>query len=108
MQLADLEFQSGKVTSPLPEEERDALLAELDGWSIEQGRLLTRTFKFDDFAGALAFTNRVGELAETYNHHPEIVLEYGKVTVKWWTHTAGGIAINDFLLARETNGACGK
>jgi len=84
MKLAELEFQSGKVTEPLPPAERD------------------------DFAAALDFTNRVGELAERYNHHPEIVLEYGKVTVKWWTHTAGGVAANDCLLARETSALYGR
>jgi len=105
MKLADLEFQDGKVETPLPETAREALLAELDGWSVEAGKMLSRTFSFDNFVDALAFTNRIGDLAENYIHHPELLLEFGKPAVKWWTHTAGGIANNDFLLARETNAA---
>ncbi len=102
MELKDLEFQAGIINSALPEDERAALLSELNGWQ-EDGKLLTRTFAFANFVEALEFANRVGDLAESFDHHPEIVLEYGKATVKWWTHTADGIASNDFLLARETS-----
>ena len=102
MELKDLEFQPGIIKTALPAADRAALLGALDGWQ-EDGKLLTRTFTFENFVSALEFTNRVGELAESFDHHPEIVLEYGKATVKWWTHTADGIASNDFLLARETS-----
>lgn len=104
MTLSELTFENGEIRQALGAAERDALLDELHGWRTEDdSKLLVRTFTFDTFVDALAFTNKVGELAEHYNHHPEIVLEYGKATVKWWTHTANGIASNDFLLARETS-----
>lgn len=102
MKLAELTFQSGEITEPIATGDRDALLDELDGWSLE-GKMIARTFTFDNFVQALEFVNRVGDLAEEYQHHPEILLEYGKATVKWWTHTANGVAANDFLLARETS-----
>ncbi len=64
---------------------------------------LERTFKFPNFAEALAFTNRVGQLAEEEDHHPTILTEWGKVTVTWWTHTVKGLHRNDFIMAAKTD-----
>jgi 4a-hydroxytetrahydrobiopterin dehydratase len=64
---------------------------------------LERTFKFKDFAQALAFTNKVGELAESEGHHPAILTEWGKVTVAWWTHKIKGLHQNDFAMAAKTD-----
>lgn len=66
---------------------------------------LERTFSFKDFARALAFTNRVGGLAEEQGHHPLIVTEWGKVTVDWWTHAIHGLHRNDFVMASKTDKA---
>lgn len=74
-----------------------------DGWSEVDGAL-ERTFAFKDFREALAFVNRVGELAETENHHPDIAIHYNRVTLRWWTHTAGGITDRDRELAEKTSG----
>jgi 4a-hydroxytetrahydrobiopterin dehydratase len=60
-------------------------------------------FTFNDFAGALAFTNRVGALAEAEGHHPAILTEWGKVTVTWWTHAISGLHRNDFIAAAKTD-----
>jgi 4a-hydroxytetrahydrobiopterin dehydratase len=64
---------------------------------------LERSFPFEDFAGALAFTNRVGALAESMGHHPAILTEWGKVTVTWWTHKIEGLHRNDFISAHRTD-----
>jgi len=64
---------------------------------------LTREFSFKNFAQALAFSNRVGELAEAENHHPAILTEWGKVTVTWWTHKIRGLHQNDLILAARTD-----
>ena len=64
---------------------------------------LERLFKFPDFAQALAFTNRVGALAEAEGHHPALLTEWGKVTVTWWTHKIKGLHRNDFILAARTD-----
>jgi 4a-hydroxytetrahydrobiopterin dehydratase len=74
-----------------------------DVWSEIDGAL-ERTFQFDDFVAALAFVNRVGELAEAENHHPDIAIHYNRVTLRWWTHTAGGITDRDRDLAEKTSG----
>lgn len=73
-------------------------LVERDG--IQQ---LERVFRFPDFAGALAFTNRVGALAEEEGHHPSLLIEWGRVTVTWWTHKIHGLHRNDFVMAAKTD-----
>ena len=74
-----------------------------EGWSEVDGAL-ERTFQLESFVQALAFVNRVGELAEAENHHPDIAIHYNRVTLRWWTHTAGGITDRDRDLAEKTSG----
>ena len=88
----------------------DAEAAELHpqvaGWRMVERdgiRRLERAFTFANFAEALAFTNKVGVLAETSGHHPALLTEWGKVTVTWWTHKIGGLHRNDFVMARKTD-----
>jgi 4a-hydroxytetrahydrobiopterin dehydratase len=73
-----------------------------EGWSEVDGAL-ERTFELADFREALAFVNRVGELAESENHHPHIAIDYKRVTLRWWTHSAGGITDRDVALARRSS-----
>jgi 4a-hydroxytetrahydrobiopterin dehydratase len=81
-------------------DEVEPYMKQLDpGWQVVDTQKIVRTFGFADFAGALAFTNRVGELAEHQGHHPDIHLSWGKVTVELWTHKIGGLHLNDFILA---------
>src|SRR5215472_5599349 len=93
---------------PADEEEIASYLAQLPGWMVvEVGGIkhLTRSFAFDNFVHALAFTNRVGELAEEEGHHPALLTEWGKATVTWWTHKIGGLHRNDFIMAAKTDQA---
>jgi 4a-hydroxytetrahydrobiopterin dehydratase len=78
-------------------------VAAPESWSEVDGAL-ERTFSFADFAEALAFVNRVGKLAESENHHPDIRIDYSRVTLRWWTHTADGITDRDRELAAQTDG----
>jgi 4a-hydroxytetrahydrobiopterin dehydratase len=83
------------------------LMPQLAGWQVKDvdgEKRLEREFKRKDFADALAFTNRIGEIAEKEDHHPRIVTEWGKVTVQWWTHKVGGLHQNDFIMAARTDG----
>jgi 4a-hydroxytetrahydrobiopterin dehydratase len=77
-------------------------VTEADGWNENEGAL-ERTFTFGNFREALDFVNRVGELAEAENHHPDIAISYNRVTLRWWTHTAGGITDRDRELAAKTS-----
>ncbi len=88
----------------------DAQIAELrpqvPEWQIverEGTKRLERTFGFDNFAQALAFTNKVGKQAEEEGHHPALLTEWGRVTVTWWTHKIGGLHQNDFVMAARTD-----
>jgi 4a-hydroxytetrahydrobiopterin dehydratase len=84
--------------------ELDRLAGELKpGWRIVDGHHLERDFKFQDFRGALAFTNRVGELAEAQNHHPDIYLAWGKVKLTLWTHKVDGLTESDFVFAAKVD-----
>jgi len=76
-------------------------MATPDGWS-EVDDALQREFTFDDFRAAIAFVNRVADLAEEANHHPDISVSYNRVTLRWWTHTAGGITDRDRELAERS------
>jgi 4a-hydroxytetrahydrobiopterin dehydratase len=76
-------------------------MTESDAWT-ENEEALERTFSFKDFRAALDFVNRVGELAEGENHHPDIAIHYNRVTLRWWTHTAGGITDRDRELAARS------
>lgn len=73
-----------------------------EGWT-EANDALERTFELPSFLDALAFVNRVGELAEAEDHHPDIAISYRTVTLRWWTHTAGGVTDRDRALAEKTN-----
>jgi len=88
-------------TPPLDAAAVARLLPRVPGWAAPEGRRLEREFRFRDFAAALAFVNRVGALAEAEDHHPDIRLSWGKVGVVLWTHAAGGLTENDFILAAK-------
>jgi 4a-hydroxytetrahydrobiopterin dehydratase len=91
---------SGHVVIPLATIVDTAVVAT-EVWSEVDGAL-ERTFQFRDFVESLAFVNRVGELAEAENHHPDIAIHYNRVTLRWWTHTAGGITDRDRELAEKS------
>jgi 4a-hydroxytetrahydrobiopterin dehydratase len=73
-----------------------------EGWTERDGAL-EREFVFDSFREAIAFVNRLADLAESENHHPDIAISYKRVTVRWTTHSAGGITDHDRDLAVRTD-----
>lgn len=73
-------------------------------WETRQNpERLVKTFRFANFQEAMVFANRVAELAEAKGHHPRLTVECGRVTVEWWTHSAGGITEKDREMARLTD-----
>ncbi len=95
-------------TPPLPPAQVQALLGELDDWTLEQEFHLTKLFTFPDFAMALNFVNQVGEIAEQQQHHPDIYLAWGTVRVEVWTHKIRGLTESDFILAAKVDAALPK
>ena len=74
-------------------------LKQVQGWELLQEMKITKSFKFPNFRKALEFTDRVGELAESEGHHPDIFLSWGKVKIELSTHAVKGLSENDFILA---------
>ena len=105
--LKDMRCESCRRGAPtVTAEEMRTLLPEVRHWQVEEeGGVprLVRVFEFPDFSAALEFTNRVGAVAEEQQHHPLVTTEWGRVTVKWWTHKIGGIHRNDFIMAAKTD-----
>ncbi|MGI8670700.1 MAG: 4a-hydroxytetrahydrobiopterin dehydratase [Aridibacter sp.] len=86
----------------LSEEEIKDNLKELNDWKVE-GKLLKRSFKFENFAEALEFVNKVGEIAEKADHHPDITFGWGYADIELTTHDTGGLTQNDFDVAKKTD-----
>ncbi len=88
----------------------DAQIAEFQPqvpeWQVREVdgiKRLERVFKLKNFVEAIAFTDKVGLIAEKEGHHPLIITEYGRVTVNWWTHVIKGLHKNDFIMAAKTD-----
>lgn len=92
----------------LTEEELAAGLAELGGWKREDDKWIVRTYLFPSFPEAVAFVNRIAEIAERMNHHPFIAIEYRRVTIRLTTWHAGGLTRLDLEAARAYDRAAGE
>ena len=84
----------------LRKEEAENLLKQTPGWVLEENKI-KKVFKFKSFVEAIKFVNKVAELAEKEGHHPDITINYSRVTVVLWTHAIGGLSQNDFILAAK-------
>ena len=74
------------------------------GWSLIGQHHLEKLYTFKNFAEALKFTNKIGELAEAQDHHPDIYLAWGKVKITLWSHSVDGLTESDFVLAAKIEG----
>lgn len=88
---------------PLRGQAVEELKAQLDGWQVVVEHHLSKSFNFPDFAEALLFVNRLGQLAEAEGHHPDVFLSWGRVRVDIWTHAIDGLTESDFILAAKTD-----
>jgi 4a-hydroxytetrahydrobiopterin dehydratase len=106
-ELKNEECEACRIGAPtLSAAEIQNLSRQVPEWQVVEvkgEKQLHRRFRFADFAGALAFTNRVGGIAEASGHHPAILTEWGSVEVRWWTHKIKGLHRNDFVMAAKTD-----
>ena len=86
---------------PMSADQVQAYLGKVPGWGVEKNHHLVKSYPFPDFLSALAFVNKIGELAEQQAHHPDIYLAWGMVRVQIWTHKIDGLAESDFILAAK-------
>ncbi len=105
--LTEQKCEACSAKAPLATKEQIAELSQqVPEWHIVEiagVQQLKRVFKFKNFKQALAFTNKVGALAEEEGHHPVIITEWGEVVVFWWSHIIGGLHVNDFVTAAKTD-----
>lgn len=87
---------------PLTIQEAETLMKDIHGWELAGGaKQIEKEFKFKDFKSALAFANKVGDIAEAEGHHPDLTVKWGSVRVELSTHAIGGLSVNDFILAAK-------
>lgn len=105
--LGDSTCEACRAGAPAVTEEQIAELApqvpDWDHTSVNGVPRLHRTFEFEGWMPAVEFTNKLAQAAESNGHHPLIKLEWGRVTVSWWTHKIGGLHKNDFIMAAKTD-----
>ena len=84
----------------LTDAEVSSAIQDLKGWELKNGEIV-KTFKFESFIDAISFVNEVADLADELDHHPDMLIQYNKVTLTLSTHSAGGLTDKDFFLASE-------
>ena len=90
----------------LGESEINDLMNQIPSWSVieeAESKKLVCSFAFINYEDSVSFANKIATLAEEEDHHPEILLEWGKVTVSWWSHKIKGLHKNDFICAAKTD-----
>jgi len=101
--LADLKCSPvDKNSKPMLRSEAQSKLTELPGWELGQSAI-TREYKFKDFVEAMAFVDKIANIANAEDHHPDIYISYNRVKVELSTHKIGGLSINDFIVAAKIN-----
>ena len=93
-------YESGGI--PLTEEEAKKILVKTPDWKLT-GYKIEREFVFKNFVDAMNFVNKVGDIAESEGHHPDIHIHWNKVTLELWTHSMNGLSENDFIVAAKVN-----
>ncbi len=106
-ELVGMTCEACQVGAPkVTQEEIEQLKPQIPDWDlveVDDIDRLERTYTFPNFVEAIAFTNRVGDLAESEGHHPALLTEWGSVKVAWWTHKIRGLHRNDFIMAAKTD-----
>ena len=104
--LASNTCEACRIDAPLvSDDEVSILINEIEGWDlINDGiKKLKKEFSFSNYSDSVDFSNKVADMADKEDHHPQIILEWGKVTVIWWSHKIKGLHKNDFICAAKTN-----
>ena len=95
-----------EIGAPLvPHDQQMELLNDLDGWIIDTLDIsrLIKEFKLNNYEQSIRFANLIADLAESQDHHPKITLEWGCVSIEWWSHKIKGLHMNDFICAAKSD-----
>ena len=104
--LSSQSCEACQIDAPkVPQDQIQILLSEINGWVLieEPINKIQKVFSFKSYKDSVDFSNKVASLADAEDHHPQIVLEWGKVTVIWWSHKIEGLHKNDFICAAKTD-----
>ena len=104
--LASGSCEACRIDAPIvSDDEASLLIKEIEGWDlINDGiKKLKKEFSFSNYIDSVDFLNKIAYMGEQEDHHPQIILEWGKVTVIWWSHKIKGLHKNDFICAAKTN-----
>lgn len=104
--LSSQSCEACQIDAPkVPQDQIQILLSEINGWVLidEPINKIQKVFSFKSYKDSVDFSNKVASLADDEDHHPQIVLEWGKVTVIWWSHKIEGLHKNDFICAAKTD-----
>ena len=104
--LSSQSCEACQIDAPkVPQDQIQILLSEIKGWVLieEPINKIKKIFSFKNYKDSVDFSNKVASLADDEDHHPQIVLEWGKVTVIWWSHKIEGLHKNDFICAAKTD-----
>ncbi|MDC0173189.1 4a-hydroxytetrahydrobiopterin dehydratase [Gammaproteobacteria bacterium] len=95
-----------KGASTLSIDEKTEYMSQLPGWqmiSVDTIEQLYKSYPFKSFNAAMAFANKISIIAEQCDHHPRLSIEWAKLSVYWWSHSIGGLHINDLVMAAKTD-----
>jgi 4a-hydroxytetrahydrobiopterin dehydratase len=104
--LTSSSCEACRIDAPIvSDDEASLLIKEIEGWDIINDGIkkLKKEFSFSSYSDSVDFSNKVADMADKEDHHPQIILEWGKVTVFWWSHKIKGLHKNDFICAAKTN-----
>ena len=94
----------GKGIQPFTHEQVEEYMSQVSGWALDDtAKRISKEYKFKDFIGSINFVNKVAEIAESEGHHPDIQINYNKVTLDLSTHAIGGLSENDFIVAAKVD-----
>lgn len=110
--LSQASCDACRIGAPtVSDSEAKELLQQIPEWTlieVDGIKQLQRQYKFKNFVLAMAFANELAEISEAEGHHPGILVEWGKVTVTWWSHSIKGLHRNDFVMAAKTDSLLDK
>ena len=104
--LSSQSCEACQIDAPkVPQDQIQILLSEINDWVLIEKPInkIQKVFRFKSYKDSLDFSNKVASLADDEDHHPQIILEWGKVTVIWWSHKIEGLHKNDFICAAKTD-----
>ena len=104
--LSSQSCEACQIDAPkVPQDQIQILLSEINDWVLIEKPInkIQKVFRFKSYKDSVDFSNKVASLADDEDHHPQIILEWGKVTVIWWSHKIEGLHKNDFICAAKTD-----